>query len=80
MTTVFKWSGVIGIPLAALGSIGWWSIGADWRALLSDAPRDTNILLWSQSQRDAGFKMMDKLPLLIKLNPIEPSVIVRMSR
>jgi len=45
---------------SVLGSIGWWSIGSDWRALMSDPPRDTNILFWSQSQRDAGFKMMDK--------------------
>jgi CubicO group peptidase (beta-lactamase class C family) len=77
MSKIIKWIGVTGITLAVLSSIGWWSIGADWRALLTDAPRDTNILFWSQNQRDTGFKMMDKLPLLIKSNPVEPSSIVR---
>jgi CubicO group peptidase (beta-lactamase class C family) len=57
----------------ALAAIGWSSIGSDWHALLSDPPQDTNLLFWSQSQRDVGFKMMDKLPLLVKSSSIKPS-------
>ncbi|MFT5276378.1 MAG: CubicO group peptidase (beta-lactamase class C family) [Glaciecola sp.] len=77
MNTIFKWIGIIGLTLAVLAGIGWWSIGPDWRALLSDPPQDTNILFWSQSQRDVGFKMMDKLPALVKSREIEPSATIR---
>lgn len=77
MNKKIKRIGFISITLVVLVSIGWWSIGSDWRALLSDPPQDTNILFWSQSQRDVGFKMMDKLPLLIKSRAIEPSANIR---
>jgi CubicO group peptidase (beta-lactamase class C family) len=73
MNKLSKWIGIPVVTVLALAGIGWWSIGADWRALLSDPPQDTNVLFWSQSQRDVGFKMMDKLPILVKSSPIQPS-------
>jgi CubicO group peptidase (beta-lactamase class C family) len=73
MNKVAKWISITFIALVALAAIGWSSIGSDWQALLSDPPQDTNLLFWSQSQRDVGFKMMDKLPLLVKSSSIKPS-------
>jgi len=77
MNKLTKWIGITVITLVALGGIGWWSISPDWRALLSDPPQDTNILFWSPSQRDVGFKMMDKLPTLVKSSPIVASANAR---
>jgi CubicO group peptidase (beta-lactamase class C family) len=77
MNRISKWIGISLLSLVILASISWWLIGPDWRALLSDPPKDSNILFWSQSQRDAGFKMMDKLPILVKSRQIEPSKKIR---
>jgi CubicO group peptidase (beta-lactamase class C family) len=38
-----------------------------------DPPKDTNILFWSESQRDAGFKVLDELTLLVESRTIESS-------
>ncbi|WP_371194438.1 serine hydrolase domain-containing protein [Glaciecola sp. SC05] len=73
MITILKWLGVLAMCLMIAAGIAWWAIGPDWRALLLDPPQDANVLFWSQSQRDVGFKMTDKLPQLIKSNVIEPS-------
>jgi CubicO group peptidase (beta-lactamase class C family) len=56
-----------------LAGLSWWAIGEDWRALLTDPPKDADILFWSHSQRDVGFKMMDELPALVSSNQIEVS-------
>jgi CubicO group peptidase (beta-lactamase class C family) len=77
MNKLFKWIGITVITIVALSGIGWWSVGPDWRALLSDPPQDTNILFWSPNQRDVGFKMMDKLPTLVKSSPIDASANAR---
>jgi CubicO group peptidase (beta-lactamase class C family) len=73
MTKLLKW---LGAALIAIGIL-WWAIGSDWRALLSDPPLDNNVLFWSQSQRDVGFKMMDQLPALVQSKLISPSSNVR---
>lgn len=77
MKAIFKWFSIISISLVTIAGIGWWSVGPDWRALLSDPPQDSNILFWSKSQRDVGFKMMDKLPILVKSKPVVPSANIR---
>ncbi|MEM1397607.1 MAG: serine hydrolase domain-containing protein [Pseudomonadota bacterium] len=51
--------------------VGWRAIGPDWRALLSNAPTDTNVLFWTTEQRDVGFRMMDALPALVKSRVIK---------
>ena len=66
MKIVFKWIGITGITLALLAGIGWSAIGPDWRALISDVPQNNDLLFWSQSQREAAFKMMDKVPWMVK--------------
>jgi len=70
MKTAIVWiCGILAILLTLLG-LTWWLMGPDWRALLSDPPKDTNILFWTQGQRDAGFKIMDEYQILVSSNPI----------
>ena len=64
----------LGIGLAilvALGALFWWMIGPDWRRLALNPPTNADVLFWNQGQRDAGFRMLDKVPVLIKARTIE---------
>ncbi|MBC7435886.1 MAG: beta-lactamase family protein [Bdellovibrionales bacterium] len=36
------------------------------RALLLSAPHNSDLLFWSQPQRDAGFRVLDRMPVLAK--------------
>ncbi|MEO0451121.1 MAG: serine hydrolase [Pseudomonadota bacterium] len=68
----------IGLAIVALiGAIGWWLIGSDWRRLVTNLPTDAEVLFWTQGQRDAGFRMMDRVPLLIASRDIPASDTVR---
>jgi len=63
----------IGIGLSALGVLlaaGWFLIGPDWRGLLANPPVNRDVLFWSQGQRDAGFRMIDRVPFITKSRPI----------
>ncbi|MDJ0920433.1 MAG: serine hydrolase [Henriciella sp.] len=71
MSKWMKRIGALVVTLGLLASLGWWSIGPDWRALLSDAPKNNNVLFWSQSQRDTGFRMLDQITFLVKSETIE---------
>ncbi|MEL6818503.1 MAG: serine hydrolase [Pseudomonadota bacterium] len=53
----------VGFLVAGLGIV-WVSIGPTWRLFLSDPPLDDNVLEWTQSQRDSGFALSDKLPII----------------
>ena len=53
------------VAIAAAGAAGWWAIGPDWRGLISNMPTDNSVLFWSTAQRDAGFRMMDRVGFLI---------------
>ena len=77
MKIVFKWISITSFTLAIVAGIGWSAIGPDWRALIADAPQNTDLLFWEQSQREVAFKMMDKVPWMVKSTSIEPSVSVR---
>lgn len=59
----------IGILVAILAAI-WWMIGSDWRRLILAAPTNADVLFWSQSQRDAGFRMMDRVSFLVEARDI----------
>ncbi|MHA7900908.1 MAG: serine hydrolase domain-containing protein [Henriciella sp.] len=57
----------IGLGIVALiGALGWWSIGSDWRRLLLNLPTDAEVLFWTQGQRDAGFRMLDRVSILVE--------------
>jgi CubicO group peptidase (beta-lactamase class C family) len=59
---------VLGL-LAALGLgavIGWFSLDKETRGLLATLPTNRDLLFWSQPQRDAAFRALDRLPVLAK--------------
>ncbi|MEM7661952.1 MAG: serine hydrolase [Pseudomonadota bacterium] len=66
---------IAGVVLAA-AALGWWAIGSDWRRLIVSAPTDADILFWNLNQRDAAFRMMDRVPFLIDARevPAGPNV------
>ncbi len=66
----------LGVLVAILAAI-WWMIGSDWRRLLVSAPSDANVLFWTQNQRDAGFRMLDRVPVLIAARDIPASDTVK---
>ncbi len=65
-----KWLlGILIIIVAAAGGF-WVSADKDMKALISHLPTDTNVLFWSVEQRDAGFRSLDRIPILAKSNVI----------
>ncbi len=49
------------------------SLDKETRGLLASFPTDRDVLSWKQSQRDAAFRAMDRLPILAKAARITPS-------
>jgi CubicO group peptidase (beta-lactamase class C family) len=64
------------IALSSLGAIaivataGWLTLDKETRALLATLPTNANVLFWTQAQRDAGFRALDRLPVLARSNVI----------
>ncbi len=59
--------------LAALlvtGGIGWFSLDKETRGLLATVPTNRDLLFWSQPQRDAAFRALDRLPVLAKARAV----------
>ena len=55
--------------LAALmvaGIAGWFSLDKETRGLLATLPTNRDLLFWSEPQRDAAFRALDRLPVLAK--------------
>ncbi|MEM9331949.1 MAG: serine hydrolase [Pseudomonadota bacterium] len=50
--------------LITTGIIIWYAIGPQWRTFLANPPLDDRVLQWTQSQRDTGFALSDKLPII----------------
>lgn len=61
-----KWIIGILVVLAAAGGIFWATADKDMRKLVFNMPTDRDVLFWSIPQRDAVFRAMDRIPLLIK--------------
>ncbi|MGH6786506.1 MAG: serine hydrolase domain-containing protein [Novosphingobium sp.] len=67
------------IALGALGALalagtGWFlSLDKETRGLLAAMPTNSDVLGWSQDQRDAAFRAMDRIPVLAEANEIAPS-------
>ena len=70
---VKKW--VLGtlVVVAAAGVGGWFSLDKETRGLLATVPTNRDILFWTQSQRDAAFRALDRLPVLAKVNVVPAS-------
>ena len=63
--------------LALVAAVFWWAIGSDWRRLILNAPTDSDVLFWSQDQRDAGFRMLDRVWFMVDTRKIETADNVR---
>ncbi|MFO1245527.1 MAG: serine hydrolase [Ramlibacter sp.] len=60
--------------LAVAGTAGWFSLDKETRGLLAALPTNRDLLFWSERQRDAAFRALDRLPVLAKWRVIEPAV------
>ncbi|MGZ8258943.1 MAG: serine hydrolase domain-containing protein [Caldimonas sp.] len=54
------------VALAVAGIAGWFSLDAETRGFVAALPTNRDVLFWSQSQRDAAFRALDRLPVLAK--------------
>ncbi|GMV45169.1 MAG: hypothetical protein AMXMBFR66_05670 [Pseudomonadota bacterium] len=54
------------VTVALAAALGWFSLDKETRGLLAALPTNRDILFWSQSQRDAAFRALDRLPVLAK--------------
>ena len=61
--------GVLAVALVA-GAAGWFSLDKETRGFIAAAPTNKDLLFWSQSQRDAAFRALDRLPILAKARVI----------
>ncbi|MCL4183877.1 MAG: serine hydrolase, partial [Burkholderiaceae bacterium] len=52
--------------VVVVGTAGWFSLDKETRGLLAALPTNRDILFWSQPQRDAAFRALDRLPVLAK--------------
>jgi CubicO group peptidase (beta-lactamase class C family) len=57
--------GLLG-ALIVVVAVGWSSLDRETRGLLAALPTNRDVLFWSQSQRDAAFRALDRLPVLAK--------------
>lgn len=56
--------------IAIVGTAGWLSLDKETRGLLAALPTNRDLLFWTQSQRDAAFRALDRLPILAKARAI----------
>lgn len=52
---------------------GWFSLDKETRGLLATVPTNRDVLFWTQPQRDAAFRALDRIPLLAKVNVVPTS-------
>ena len=72
-----KWAIGILIVLVAAAGIFWATADKDLRRLILNLPTDRDVLFWSIAQRDAGFRAMDRMPVLAKSRVISAGKNVR---
>lgn len=54
------------VAVAIAATAGWFNLDKETRGLLATLPTDRDVLFWSQPQRDAAFRALDRLPVLAK--------------
>jgi len=52
------------------GTAGWFSLDKETRGLIAAMPTNRDVLFWSQPQRDAAFRALDRLPVLAKARAV----------
>lgn len=63
---------VVGAALIA-GAVWFNSLDRDTRAFLATRPANADLLTWSQTQRDAAFRVLDRVPIIAKAGDIAAS-------
>jgi len=58
------------VSLVAVGTAGWFSLDPETRGLLATFPTNRDLLFWTQPQRDAAFRALDRLPILAKARDV----------
>ena len=61
------------VCLTVGGGLWWNALDDETRGLLAAFPTDRDVLSWSQSQREAAFRALDRLPILAKASRISAS-------
>src|SRR5512140_2541996 len=56
--------------LVVAGTAGWFSLDKETRGLLATLPTNRDVLFWSEPQRDAAFRALDRLPILAKARAV----------
>src|SRR5690606_8026218 len=56
--------------LLVAAGIGWTLLDRDLRRLALNLPTNADVLFWSQAQRDAAFRALDRLPFLARTRTI----------
>ncbi|MFO1279432.1 MAG: serine hydrolase [Burkholderiaceae bacterium] len=56
--------------IAIAGTAGWFSLDKETRGLIATVPTNKDLLFWSQPQRDAAFRALDRISLLAKWHDI----------
>ncbi len=51
--------------LIGIGLIIWAAIGPDWRRFAKNINTEPDVLFWTQAERNAGFRMLDHLPMIV---------------
>ena len=59
--------------LALAAGLGWSMLDKETRGLLKTVPTNRDLLFWTEPQRDAAFRALDRIALLAKWRVIEPS-------
>jgi CubicO group peptidase (beta-lactamase class C family) len=54
------------VALVVAGTAGWFSLDKETRALVATLPTNSDLLFWTERQRDAAFRALDRLPVLAK--------------
>jgi CubicO group peptidase (beta-lactamase class C family) len=66
-----KWIlAVVAIVVLGLG-IFWFSMDKETRNLAANMPTNRDVLFWTEPQREAAFRALDRMPMLAKSNIIE---------
>lgn len=56
------------VVLGVAGVAGWFSLDKETRGFLATVPTNRDLLFWTQPQRDAAFRALDRLPILAKVH------------
>jgi CubicO group peptidase (beta-lactamase class C family) len=61
------------LVLGIAGVGGWLSLDKETRGLLATVPTNRDLLFWTEPQRDAAFRALDRLPILAKSHVVPAS-------